>query len=70
MKQENVTPPVMRISDAAEYLAVSKTTLYQEMDSGRLPYVRVRTVRRLRRVDLDAWIGRNLVRRDKNGGER
>lgn len=57
---DRIEPALMTIDDAAEYLAVSKATLYTWRS--RRPGFGPRAVKigngllRFRRVDLDAWI--------------
>ncbi len=52
-QQEWFTP-----TEAAEYLRVSRQTIYNYMEQGLLPYfeLKSRGGRRLRRVDLDALL--------------
>ncbi len=44
------------VTEAAEYLQVSRQTIYKLMDAGLLPYYEVRGVkrRRIKKEDLDA----------------
>ncbi len=60
-KQEWFTP-----SEAAEYLRVTRQTIYNYMDDGLLPYydLKVGRGRRLRRIDLDG-----LLTQHKPSGE-
>lgn len=48
----------LTVTEACAYLRVSKTTLYDLMADGRLPFFRIRGTRkrRLKRSDLDALI--------------
>jgi len=41
------------IKEAAEYLHIGRTTVYQMMEGGELPFVRLRGCRRVRWTDLD-----------------
>ena len=52
-KQEWFTP-----TEAAEYLRVSRQTIYNYMEDGLLPYFQLKSGggRRLRREDLDALL--------------
>lgn len=54
----------MSVSEACDYLSVSKTTLYEYMKDGRLPYYYLAGTRqrRVRQGDLEAL----LVRGDPN----
>lgn len=44
------------VSEAAEYLQVSRQTIYKLMDDGVLPYTKVKGLqgRRIKKQDLDA----------------
>lgn len=46
------------VTEACKYLRVSKTTLYDLMADGRLPFFRIKGTRkrRLKRSDLDALV--------------
>jgi len=52
-KQEWFTP-----AEAAEYLRVSRQTIYNYMEDGSLPYYKLKSGggRRIRRSDLDALL--------------
>ena len=56
---------VLRVKRAAEYIAVSRSTLYSRMEDGSLPYVRIGRCRRLRISDLDKFIDDRAT----NGGD-
>jgi excisionase family DNA binding protein len=42
--------------EAAQVLGLGKTTVYGLIDSGKLPFCRIGTHRRIRSVDLDALL--------------
>jgi excisionase family DNA binding protein len=44
------------VAEAAQVLGLGKTTLYGLMDSGKLPYCRIGTRRRIRSADLHALL--------------
>jgi excisionase family DNA binding protein len=48
----------LTVTEACAYLRISKTTLYDLMSDGRLPFYRIKGTRkrRLKRSDLDALI--------------
>jgi excisionase family DNA binding protein len=50
-----------KVTDAAQFLALSRSMLYQLMDRGRLPYVKLGKSRRIRWEDVLALIDENLV---------
>ncbi|MFJ8668539.1 helix-turn-helix domain-containing protein [Streptomyces sp. NPDC093600] len=54
-----VKPTVSRalftVKDAADYLSLGRSTIYELMAAGALPYVKVGRARRVRRTDLDAF---------------
>lgn len=55
----HTTSPLLTFEEAADYLKVSRTTLWR-LTSGQtpaLPIVRVGGTRRLRRADLDTYLG-------------
>jgi excisionase family DNA binding protein len=60
-----VADGLMTVTEAAEYLSISRSKLYQMMDSGELPYVKLGRCRRIQRRDLI-----DLVSRQLRGGYR
>ena len=50
------TEQLLRISDVAEILKISKTTVYRLADSGELPSVRFGGMVRVRELDLQEYI--------------
>ncbi|MBX3406127.1 MAG: helix-turn-helix domain-containing protein [Phycisphaeraceae bacterium] len=49
-------PEVMTISDLAEYLQVSKSSLYKLVQQGKVPGQKVGKHWRFRRHSIDAWL--------------
>lgn len=47
---------LLTVVEAAKWLSVGRTSVYQLMDSGRLPYIRVLTQRRIDIADLKAYV--------------
>lgn len=52
---------LLRISEAALFLAVSRSSIYQLMEHGQLPYVKVGRARRVRQQDLDQFVLARLI---------
>lgn len=50
-----VTPVLCKVELAAELLSLGRSTLYELMASGELPFVKVGRARRIRRADIDAF---------------
>lgn len=44
------------VTEVAQVLGLGKTTVYSLMDSGKLPFCRIGSRRRIRSVDLEAMI--------------
>ena len=63
--QSKVEPQkLVRISEAAEFLSVSRSSVYGMMASGVLPFVKLGRSRRVRWADVFRLIERNTI-----GGE-
>ena len=60
-----VADGLMTISEAAEYLSISRSKLYEMMDDGELAYVKLGRCRRIERRELI-----DLVARELRGGYR
>ena len=64
-KNQTVTPQIepllVRVEEAARILSLSRSTIYEMMDSGELPSVRWGTARRIPMAALRAWVERHLV---------
>ena len=56
---------LLTIRQASEFLQLSRSTLYELMNRGELPFVRIRTARRIPRAALVA-----LAARELQGGHR
>ena len=52
-------PAVMTIDDLAEYLQVSKSSLYRLAQDGRVPGQKVGKHWRFNRLVIDRWLGGN-----------
>lgn len=54
---------LVNVKKAAERLSISKSGVYNLMDSGQLAWVRIGSARRVRESDID-----DLIRRNTHGG--
>jgi excisionase family DNA binding protein len=57
-------PVLCRVSEAAAYLTLSRSSIYGLMDAGRLPYVKLGRSRRIKWADV-----LNLVEQHTVGGD-
>jgi excisionase family DNA binding protein len=55
---------LLRVAEAARFLAVSCSTIYDLMETGRLPYVKLGRSRRIPRQALVDLARRSLVTRE------
>jgi len=53
-------PLLLRVEEAARMLSLSRTTVYELMESGQLPSIKCGTARRIPRAALDEWIAQQL----------
>ncbi|MGW3494005.1 helix-turn-helix domain-containing protein [Streptomyces sp. NPDC001020] len=55
-----IAPPADRLlyrpEDAAEALSIGRSTVYELMAEGTLKYIKLGRTRRIRRVDLEAFV--------------
>ncbi|GHE65906.1 helix-turn-helix domain-containing protein [Streptomyces vinaceus] len=51
----SVAPVLCTVELAAELLSLGRSTIYELMASGELPFVKVGRARRIRRTDIDAF---------------
>lgn len=56
-----VNEGLVTVSEATGIARVGKTTLYEAMAAGQLPYVKIGASRRIPRRALDMWMARHLV---------
>ncbi len=47
---------LFRVNEAADYAAVSRAKLYQEMKLGNLKFLKLGASTRIEALDLDRWI--------------
>ena len=55
------TPSLATVAAVAKHLSLSRSKLYQLMDSGRLPYVKLGRCRRIRWSDVEALVQQSIV---------
>jgi excisionase family DNA binding protein len=60
-----IEPLLVRVEDAARILSLSRSTIYQMLDSGELPSVRRGAARRIPVAAIHAWIARQLQRSEE-----
>jgi excisionase family DNA binding protein len=48
------------VKDASKQICISRSKLYQLMDSGRLKFLKEGRSRRISRIHLEAYVERNL----------
>jgi len=54
-------PALATVPEVAGYLSLSRSKVYQMMDSGRLPYVKLGRCRRIRWADVEAMLDESRV---------
>lgn len=65
-----IEPLLVRVEEAARLLSLSRSTIYEMLDSGELPSVRRGTARRIPLAALRAWVAQQVERaaHDRPGG--
>ena len=61
---------IMTIREVADALKVAEKTVYAMATSGELPAFRVRSHWRVRRIDFEAWLSRQVTAADKDASTR
>jgi excisionase family DNA binding protein len=56
-----VDTAVLRVEEVANYLRLSRKTVYRMARSGKLPAFKASSHWRVQRADLEAWIKRRTV---------
>lgn len=57
---------LLTLEEVADYLRLSKDTVYRLANTGKLPASKVGNQWRFRKLDVDQWIDRNKnIRRDE-----
>ncbi len=61
MTISNLQEQLVRVTDVARHLAVSRSKVYQMMEVGQLPYVKLGKSRRVRWSDVQRLVDQNTV---------
>jgi excisionase family DNA binding protein len=59
-ERTTIEPLLVRVEEAARILSLSRSTIYEMMDSGELPSVRHGAARRIPVAALRAWVTRQV----------
>jgi excisionase family DNA binding protein len=59
--QQLVSQGLVTVQEAAEFLGLSRSKIYQLMDQGRLPYAKIDSARRIPRQALNDFAAHHLV---------
>jgi len=57
---------LLSVTQAAQALAIGRSTMYELLASGEIAYVRIRSHRYVRRATLEAFIEKREVRKKTN----
>ena len=60
-------PALLRITEAAEYLGISRTKAYELIQRGELRTLRIDTSVRVPRAELERWLTAELERQGVTG---
>lgn len=52
-------PPMLTLQEVADFLQVHKVTIYKEHQRGRITFVKVGSMTRVRRSELDRYLRAN-----------
>jgi excisionase family DNA binding protein len=64
VENDNLDQGLIRVAEAARFLAVSRSTLYALMEAGELTYVKLGRSRRIPKLAIVELARRHLVARD------
>jgi excisionase family DNA binding protein len=53
-------PLLVRVNEAARLLGLGRSTIYQLVESGELPSVRIGTARRIPLAALEQWVNERI----------
>lgn len=54
-------PEVMTAEEAAAYLSLAPSTIYQKVSERSIPFTKIRNLLRFRKADLDAWLQEQTI---------
>ena len=54
-------PEVMTAEEAATYLSLAPSTIYQKVSERSIPFTKIRNLLRFRKADLDAWLQQQTI---------
>ena len=64
---QNMQPALLRITEAAEYLGISRTKCYELIQRGELKTLKIDTSVRVPRAELERWLSSELERQGVTG---
>ncbi|MFB6820313.1 helix-turn-helix domain-containing protein [Streptomyces virginiae] len=53
---KSTAPVLCTVKDAVALLRLGRSTIYELMASGELPFIKLGRARRIKRVDIDAFV--------------
>lgn len=68
MENQKIQRPLMTIKEVAEYLQVSVRTVQRILDSGELPYRKIKGSIRIKMEDLDKYVEKCSRTKTEKGG--
>ena len=57
---------MLRTDEAAEFLGISKNTLYEWIIQKKIPHIKVGRLVKFKREDLEAWLERRTQEEEKD----
>ena len=61
MSTQTLQPALLRITEAAEYLGISRTKTYELIQRGELRVLKIDASVRVPRAELERWLNEQLV---------
>ena len=58
------TQEILKPTEAAEILRISKSEIYRQLQTGGLPYISIGKRKLIRRADLEAWIEAHVQKKE------
>ena len=59
---DNLPPPLLKVSDVAQWLRLKESTVRKWVSRGRIPYLKVGRAVCFRREDVEAWLRQGNLR--------